>query len=99
MSRIRIAGCVGLVVVALTFAGFSAAAILRSSRADQTWAFSDTNFILLGAILQKITGKPLAVALRRQILNPLGLRHATMPSNANIPFACDARLHPATRAL
>jgi D-alanyl-D-alanine carboxypeptidase len=41
--------------------------------------------MLLGAILQKITRKPLAVALRKQILGRLGLRQTTMPSNANIP--------------
>ncbi len=51
----------------------------------KSWAFSDTNFIVLGAILQKITGKPLAVALRQQILSRLGLHQTLMPSNANIP--------------
>jgi D-alanyl-D-alanine carboxypeptidase len=50
-----------------------------------SWAFSDTNFMLLGAILQKITGKPLAAALRQHILGPLRLRQTLMPSNANIP--------------
>jgi D-alanyl-D-alanine carboxypeptidase len=51
----------------------------------KSWAFSGTNFMLLGAILQKITGKPLAVALRKQILGRLGGHQTTMPSNANIP--------------
>jgi CubicO group peptidase (beta-lactamase class C family) len=51
----------------------------------KSWAFSDTNFMLLGAILQKITGKPLAAALHQQILHRLGLRQTAMPSNANIP--------------
>ena len=48
------------------------------------WAFSDTNFVLLGLILEKITGKPLVVALRQRILNPLGLSQTTLPSNANM---------------
>jgi D-alanyl-D-alanine carboxypeptidase len=50
-----------------------------------SWAFSDTNFLLLGAILQKITHQPLRTALRRQILGPLGLRQTLMPTSANIP--------------
>lgn len=50
-----------------------------------SWAFSDTNFELLGAILQKITHKPLAAALRQQILRPLGLTQTQMPTSANIP--------------
>lgn len=48
------------------------------------WAFSDTNFVLLGLILQKITGKSLVVALRQRILNPLGLSQTTLPSTANM---------------
>jgi D-alanyl-D-alanine carboxypeptidase len=51
----------------------------------KSWAFSDTNFLLLGAILQRITHKSLRIALQRQILGPLGLGQTTMPSNANIP--------------
>lgn len=50
-----------------------------------SWAFSDTNFLLLGAILQKITHEPLRVALRRQITRPLGLGQTTVPADANIP--------------
>ena len=50
-----------------------------------SWAFSDTNFLVLGAILQKVTHKPLATALRQRILGPLGLRQTVIPSNANIP--------------
>jgi CubicO group peptidase (beta-lactamase class C family) len=51
----------------------------------KSWAFSDTNFLLLGAILQKITHRPLARALRQQILNPLGLHQTLMPFTAAIP--------------
>jgi D-alanyl-D-alanine carboxypeptidase len=51
----------------------------------KSWAFSDTNFLLLGAILQKIARKPLPVALRQQIFGPVGLRQTVMPTNASIP--------------
>ncbi len=50
-----------------------------------SWAFSDTNFELLGAILQRITHKPLAAALQDQILGPLGLAQTRMRTSANIP--------------
>ena len=51
----------------------------------KSWAFSDTNFLLLGAILQKIARKPLRVALQQQIFSPVGLRQTVMPTNASIP--------------
>ncbi len=52
----------------------------------KSWAFSDTNFELLGAILQKITHKPLAAALYDQILRRVGLTQTRMsPTTANIP--------------
>jgi CubicO group peptidase (beta-lactamase class C family) len=52
----------------------------------KSWAFSDTNFELLGAILQKITHKPLAAALHDQILGRVGLTQTRMsPTTSNIP--------------
>jgi D-alanyl-D-alanine carboxypeptidase len=51
----------------------------------KSWAFSDTNFLLLGAILQKITHQPLRLALKQRILGPLGLSQTLMPTSANIP--------------
>lgn len=49
----------------------------------KSWAFSDTNYLLLGAILGKITHKPLATALQQQIFGPLGMTQTKMPVNAN----------------
>jgi D-alanyl-D-alanine carboxypeptidase len=37
------------------------------------WEYSNSNFLLLGLILEKITGHPLSVEIRQQILDPLGL--------------------------
>jgi D-alanyl-D-alanine carboxypeptidase len=51
----------------------------------KSWAFSDTNFLLLGAILEKIGRRPLAAQLQRRIFGPLGLRQTAMRSNAYIP--------------
>lgn len=51
-----------------------------------SWAFSDTNFMLLGEILKKAGGKPLGNQLREKILDPLGLDSTAMQPTAQIPF-------------
>ncbi|GAB3796032.1 serine hydrolase domain-containing protein [Micromonospora zhanjiangensis] len=38
------------------------------------WSYSNTNFILAGLILQKLTGKNMADLVRQRIAEPLGLR-------------------------
>lgn len=37
------------------------------------WSYSNSNYILLGAIIEAVTGKPYAEALRERVLDPLGL--------------------------
>ena len=49
----------------------------------KSWAFSDTNYLLLGLILGKIAHKPLATAIQQQIFRPLGMTQTGMPRNAN----------------
>jgi D-alanyl-D-alanine carboxypeptidase len=51
-----------------------------------SWAFSDTNFMLLGEILKKAEGKPLGIQLRDKILDPLGLDNTAMQPTAQVPF-------------
>ena len=48
--------------------------------AGQGWEYSDTNYILLGLILEKITGKKYYDLLRERILSPYKFKH-TRPSN------------------
>ena len=48
--------------------------------AGQGWEYSDTNYIVLGMIIEKLTGRPYYDELRRRILEPLGLRR-TVPSD------------------
>jgi len=38
------------------------------------WHYSNTNYLYLGLIAERITGKPLAAALRQRFFTPLGLR-------------------------
>ncbi len=39
------------------------------------WSYSNTNYIAIGAVLEKATGKSLATLVRDRISAPLGLRH------------------------
>jgi D-alanyl-D-alanine carboxypeptidase len=50
-----------------------------------SWAFSDTNFVLLGEVLRRVGGMPVRRLLRRQILSPLGLRQTEMRLDSHIP--------------
>lgn len=43
------------------------------------WSYSDTNYILAGMIIQKITKHDPGVEIRRRIIKPLGLRHTSYP--------------------
>jgi D-alanyl-D-alanine carboxypeptidase len=44
------------------------------------WEYSDTNYIVLGMIIEKLTGRAYYDEVRRRVLSPLGLRR-TMPSD------------------
>ncbi|MEJ7813224.1 MAG: serine hydrolase domain-containing protein [Gemmatimonadaceae bacterium] len=49
--------------------------------AGQGWDYSDTNYILLGMIIERLTGSTLYREIDRRLLRPLGLRN-TIPSNS-----------------
>ncbi|MGV9263846.1 serine hydrolase domain-containing protein [Kitasatospora sp. NPDC003701] len=44
------------------------------------WAYSNTNYVLAGLIVQKVTSRPLATEIDRRIIKPLGLRHTYFPA-------------------
>jgi D-alanyl-D-alanine carboxypeptidase len=48
--------------------------------AGQGWQYSDTNYIVLGMIIEKITGTPAYTLIQRRILDPLKLKN-TIPSD------------------
>lgn len=41
--------------------------------AGNGWAYSDTGYILLGMVLEEVTGRPVYVEIKERFLNPLGL--------------------------
>jgi D-alanyl-D-alanine carboxypeptidase len=47
--------------------------------------YSNTNLILLGMIIEQVTGRPVQDLLRTRILQPLGLTHTIFPTTAAMP--------------
>jgi D-alanyl-D-alanine carboxypeptidase len=51
------------------------------------WAYSDTNYFVLGLIVEAATGRPLAAELRDRIFAPLRLRATSLPAGPGISGA------------
>jgi CubicO group peptidase (beta-lactamase class C family) len=47
-----------------------------------SWRYSHTDFVMLGAILEKVTGKKYSVLLQDLVLDPLGLRDTRLQFDA-----------------
>jgi CubicO group peptidase (beta-lactamase class C family) len=45
------------------------------------WLYSNANYIVLGAVVEKVTGKPLAVAATEMIFQPLGLKNTAFDTS------------------
>ncbi|MER5641011.1 serine hydrolase domain-containing protein [Kitasatospora sp. NPDC002227] len=44
------------------------------------WEYSNTNYLLAGLIIQKVTGRPLGEEVNRRIVERIGLRHTYFPT-------------------
>lgn len=44
-----------------------------------SWSYSNTNYVLAGMIIEKVTGQPWSAAVQQRITRPLGLRHTFSP--------------------
>jgi D-alanyl-D-alanine carboxypeptidase len=51
----------------------------------QGWHYSSTGYIIVGLIIEKITGRPYADAVRSRLVGPLGLRDTHVPGRLIIP--------------
>jgi D-alanyl-D-alanine carboxypeptidase len=53
----------------------------------QTFDYSNTNYLLLGIIIQQLTGKSIAENFQERIFQPLGLNHTSFPAlnDSSIP--------------
>lgn len=45
-------------------------------RAIGRWDYSSTNYVVLGMLVEKVTGEPLALQVRQRIFEPLGMQSA-----------------------
>jgi D-alanyl-D-alanine carboxypeptidase len=49
---------------------------------EQMWLYSNTNYLLLGMLLEKVTGKELGALYKERIFDPLGLKNTDFPTDA-----------------
>jgi D-alanyl-D-alanine carboxypeptidase len=47
--------------------------------------YCDTNYYFIGAIVEKVTGRPIADVIRDEILAPLNMAHTSFPTTAAMP--------------
>ncbi|MEU3352875.1 serine hydrolase domain-containing protein [Streptomyces sp. NPDC037389] len=47
------------------------------------WAYSNTNYLLAGLIIQKVTGHALAAEMDQRIVKRIGLRHTYLPASGD----------------
>jgi D-alanyl-D-alanine carboxypeptidase len=58
----------------------------QAFRAGSAWSYSNTGYVLLGLVVEAVTGRTLAEELDRGIFQPLGLRDSLLPgSDPSIP--------------
>ncbi|MFE6846624.1 serine hydrolase domain-containing protein [Streptomyces sp. NPDC057686] len=48
--------------------------------AGTSWGYSNTNYLLAGLIIQKVTGRPLAEEMDKRVIQRIGLRHTYFPA-------------------
>ncbi|MEU6294285.1 serine hydrolase domain-containing protein [Streptomyces erythrochromogenes] len=52
---------------------------------DAKFQYSNTNLILLGLVIEKITGRPLAEVVNKDVVEAAGLRRTLFPTGAGFP--------------
>ncbi|MEU4514182.1 serine hydrolase domain-containing protein [Nonomuraea wenchangensis] len=53
---------------------------------DGRWHYSNTNYVVLGLLVEKLTGNPYGEEVERRVLKPLKLRHTLVPGDrAGLP--------------
>ncbi|GAA1942049.1 serine hydrolase domain-containing protein [Nocardioides hwasunensis] len=51
----------------------------REFRPGTKWAYSNTNYVVLGMLAQKVTGRPIGELITRRVIEPLGLTDTYWP--------------------
>lgn len=52
---------------------------------DSTWSYSNTNYVMLGLIVEDLTGGDFGAALEERVLEPLGLDDTSFPGDGKLP--------------
>lgn len=52
---------------------------------DAKFEYSNTNLILLGLVVEKMTGRPIGEVITQDVLEPAGLHHTVFPKGAAFP--------------
>ncbi len=50
------------------------------------WAYSNTNYVLLGMIIERVSGQPFAILLHQRLLDPLGLSGTGVLLGKDAPY-------------
>jgi CubicO group peptidase (beta-lactamase class C family) len=54
-------------------------------RPGAAWHYSNTNTVLLGMVVERVTGRPLRVEITNHLIQPLGLSHTLYPTGVSLP--------------
>ncbi|MFI8515045.1 serine hydrolase domain-containing protein [Streptomyces sp. NPDC085460] len=57
----------------------------NTSEPGTTFQYSNSNLVLLGLVVEKVTGRWLADVLHEDVVRPAGLRHTFLPKGAEFP--------------
>ena len=57
------------------------------------WAYSNTNFVIAGLIINKVAGKDAVEVIREKIIDPLGMKHTFMKNFEEYPVEDKAHGH------
>lgn len=49
----------------------------------QGWQYSNTNYVLLGMVIEQVTGQPIADVFQERLFGPLGMTHTVFPGPSN----------------
>ncbi|MEV8181017.1 serine hydrolase domain-containing protein [Specibacter sp. NPDC078692] len=49
------------------------------------WAYSNTNYVLLGMIIEQVTGENIADVFQERLFEPLGMSHSVFPTTSQLP--------------
>ncbi len=60
-------------------------ALPRKFPPGEGFLYSNTNFVMLGLIIEDVTGKPFGEVLDERILQPLGMTSTTFPDTSELP--------------